>query len=129
MFVLLLLLAGFSAPLCAQSSSSYQPTYRMELGFQLRDLMMVLELSNAQMAVLKDYYAETDDLIRSESAIASTTGQRMQILRNYQQLRDNKVRSLLEPAKMSVFENFLLARTQGQIIPSQGGEAIELGEN
>lgn len=107
----LFLCLGFGT-LAAQSTGT--PSFRKGDGFQLRDLLVVLELDNEQMATLKNYYGATSDLRRVELTEATTDEQRRDINRHYQHMRDEKVRSLLNSTQMALFDSYVEERESGE---------------
>jgi len=109
-FLLFFTVAGLQA----QSQAAYTPTYKMSLGHQLRDLQNLLDLSKAQMQVLKDYYTTTASALRVELEDASTDAERAELTARYQGMRDEKVRETLDADQVAGFEQYLYDRVHRQ---------------
>ena len=121
---LLIAVAGLSAQ--GNSNQEYTPSYRMEDGFQLRDLIHTLNLTREQTATLKDYFSATSDARRIELADAEGHHEESLIYIRYQSIRDAKIRTIISAEQLPKFEAFLLARNtagneQTDVEPAIGG--------
>jgi len=95
------------------ANEEFTPSYRMGDGFQLRDLVHTLDLTNEQIATLKDYFTATSDARRIELQTTEDRFEQNAIYIRYQEIRDTKIRTMLTDEQMALFEAFIVERTEG----------------
>ncbi|MEL6273499.1 MAG: hypothetical protein AAFU03_00155 [Bacteroidota bacterium] len=110
-FFLLFAVAGLTAQ--GSTNEEFTPSYRMGDGFQLRDLVHGLSLTHEQIATLKDYFTATNDARKMELQDTEDRYEQNAIYIRYQEIRDTKIRTMLTPEQLTLFEAFVLERQQG----------------